>query len=238
MLGVRLREHHELDVGGIAFHRREVASPGSRSRRRTGPAPTHGWPRPAPRDRAPARRCAAVAPSPSRTIARPRARSNNAVSVMRSNSGVESFCSCPRVGAPGVATRPDDAALDPSHRFEATYMRDVGGLARPGRDGAETRHDDDLDAGHLCGVALARPIGEQARQQLALARIELTLDIDEVDETRADRADAGLDRIRARGAVWRCGNRKLRGRREARSFEAANYQGLAPHFQTPSRRHP
>ena len=40
---------------------------------------------------------------------------------------------------------PDDAAFDATHGIEAAHVRDVGGLARPGRDGAEARHDRDLE---------------------------------------------------------------------------------------------
>ena len=133
--------------------------------------------------------------------------------------------------------RPDDAALDAAHGVEPADVRDVGGLARPGRDGAEARHDDDLGAGCRCdaaGAGFARAVGQQALEQRAFTRVEIALEIDEVDEARRDGADAGLRWLRARGAVWRCGNRKLRGRRGARSLEGANCtdQGLdVPHFR-------
>ena len=86
MLGVRLREHHQLDIGRIAAEACRSCSRGSRSRPPTAPGPETRWPRPArPRPRA---RSGIDVQRPRRLVgeqARPRRRSRRrAASVMRS----------------------------------------------------------------------------------------------------------------------------------------------------------
>ena len=236
MLGVRLREHHELDVGGIALQRREVlhqvvdlvvrerqAEFGVGLDQRIAAA----------RQRHGAQR--------TRRLVREQPRGLGALEQHGLGHAIEQRrrerAQLLRESAPGVGDqRPHDAALDAAHRFEAAHVRDVGGLARPGRDGAETRHHDDLGARTVRSAAgLARTVGQQALEQRAFARVEVTLEIDEVDEARADGADARDAASRARGAAWRYGNRRLRGRREARSLEGANCTEWARASRPPMR---
>ena len=77
---------------------------------------------------------------------------------------------------------------------ETAHLRNVGGLARPRRDGAKARHDHDLGGG-FAGASLrvfARSVGQQALEQRGFARIEIALEVDEVHEAGADGADAGM----------------------------------------------
>ena len=89
-----------------------------------------------------------------------------------------------------------DATLDAPHRRETADLCDVGGLARPGRDGAGARYDPQGDAlaarsARLSGARLARPIGQQRIEAHALLGGEVAVEVDEVDECRLERRDAG-----------------------------------------------
>ena len=79
-------------------------------------------------------------------------------------------------------------------------MRNVGGLARPGRDRAEARHHRDLERRLLAHFRallrrrfLARTVSQQSLEQREFTRVERALDIGEVDEARRDGADTGMD---------------------------------------------
>jgi len=64
-------------------------------------------------------------------------------------------------------------------------FRDVGGLGRPGGEGAEARHHEVQPAfGHRRWFA----VGEQPLKQRALACAERRFELDEVPKFRAERA--------------------------------------------------
>ena len=139
MLGVGLREHHELDVGRIAAEARESWRTGNRSRRRPAPARGARWP---PRARH-ARRARATWPSGAGRRRReqhrpPRRSCASTPSVMRS-------CSSAPSAASGAPTRPSKRCWMPRSmrrtKVEPADRGDVGRLARPGRDRARPRHD-------------------------------------------------------------------------------------------------
>ena len=140
---VRLREHHQLDVGRIARRAARRRRAGSRSRRRRARGRAPRWPRRA-------RRCAA-APSTTRPSGRgacvreQRGRASDrvehSVSVMRSYSGARA----PR--APSRAS--GRVRLRSARRMPRSMRRTAASpqtcamsvaLRRPRRDGARTRH--------------------------------------------------------------------------------------------------
>ncbi len=74
-----------------------------------------------------------------------------------------------------------DAALQALDLGQATVAGDIAGLARPGRDGAETRNgQEQLAAGFLHSDA--RAVLEQARQHLLFIGVEYAGDIGEMRE--------------------------------------------------------
>ena len=95
VLAVRLREHHQLDVGRVAAQRAVARRPGSRSRRATAPGPAsrsraRATARPPARQR---RRAPAGAAPRARTASRRRRRASSTDSVMRSWSARRSAAS-------------------------------------------------------------------------------------------------------------------------------------------------
>ena len=145
VLGVRLREHHELDVGGIALRAPRSSSPGSRSRRPTARGRARCSRPPAHRGR----RASDTVRSGAWLRADEQPRRLGAVEQRGLGHAVEQrrrqrAQSRRATAASRGSMRPDDAALDAAHGVESAHVRDVGGLARPGRNGAEARHDDDL----------------------------------------------------------------------------------------------
>ena len=75
-----------------------------------------------------------------------------AASVMRSYSAGAIARSCSGATAAG-AHFVRNTALDALDRIETANVRDVGGFARPGRDGARPRNDDDRMLGVRRGAA-------------------------------------------------------------------------------------
>ena len=101
-----------------------------------------------------------------------------------------------RVSAAGARNAIGDAALDALDRIETADVRDVGRLARPGRDRAGTRDDDDraFAALALSAAALARRAGRRSaarRGRAARRRRSRALRLHEVDEARGERFDCG-----------------------------------------------
>ena len=129
--------------------------------------------------------------------------------------------------------RPHDAALDAAHGVQPAHLRDVGGLARPGRDRAEARHDDDFGArpASRCTRGFARSIGQQALEQRAFARIEVALEIDEMDVARADGAQAGLQLFEGRAQFGDAEIGDCGGAWELDHWRARIVMGLASHFR-------
>ena len=174
VLGVRLREHHELDVGGIALAAPRSSSPGSRSRRRTARARARCWPLPAHRVRcasdtvrsgrgrfAREQSCgvggARAAPSRScdRTAAR---RARAALRATAAPAAFERVQTMPR-SMRRTASRPHTCAM-------SVALLDQGEMV-PKRGTT-----DDLRALHATArrAILARTVGQQAFEQRAFAR--------------------------------------------------------------------
>ena len=74
-----------------------------------------------------------------------------------------------------------DAALDTSHDIEAAYVSDVRGLARPGRNGAEPGHDDQRLAARLFRRA-RRAVAQQRCEYAGLFGSRLDLGVHDVQE--------------------------------------------------------
>ena len=92
---------------------------------------------------------------------------------------------CQRLGRSNAVF---DAALDPAHRIQAAHMGDVGGLAGPRGDGARTRQHP--EAGRLgehalaCDRRLARTILQKAVETDHLVAAEFARDIHEMQPAR------------------------------------------------------
>ena len=254
VLGVRLREHHELDVGGIALQRREVlhqvvdlvvrkrqaqfgvgrhqrlAAARQRHRAQRARGLVHEQPR----------RLGACRTARSRSCGRTAAQPARAVPRGDSARGVTNVQAMPR-SMRRTASRPHTWAM-------SVALLDHGEMV-PKRG---TTMISAAPSARACTRGVARPIGQQPFEQCAFARVEIALEIDEVNEARADGADARDAASRGPGAAWRCGNRRLRGRRKARSFEAANcnaedgagtairhyFSGTSATMETPPKRRP
>ena len=73
---------------------------------------------------------------------------------------------------------------------QAAIVRDIGGLAGPGRNSAGPRHDIEsltVDAGGLH----QRAIGQQVTECLQLVFVEIASAVDEVNKTTAEPVDRG-----------------------------------------------
>ncbi len=86
----------------------------------------------------------------------------------------------------------DRAALDAPHRRKSAVARDVGGLRRPGRDGAEPRHDQENAAVEVLPERRAAVV-EQRAQGAGLVRLEPALELDEIAVFGAQRAQIRVD---------------------------------------------
>ena len=85
----------------------------------------------------------------------------------------------------------DDAALDARHGIEAAIARDVGRLRRPRRDGAGPRHDEHRHSGLRCRLVV-RTVGEEPVEHAALGRRQRAVNEDEMPVQRGDAEDAVL----------------------------------------------
>ncbi len=192
VLGVRLREHHELHVRGIALQRREVGHQVVDLVVREREAEIHV--RFDQRIAAGGQRYLAQG---TRGLVREQARGLAASQQHRLRHTVEQRRRERAQLVRGKLLRrgqgPHDATLDAQHRIQAADMRNVGRLARPGGNRAETRHHDELLSGRRTGIGVfARPVGQQPLQQRLFAGIESAGGVDEMNETRADGAKSGL----------------------------------------------
>ncbi len=146
MLGVRLREHHELDVGRIAAQRAkarvEVLDLVGRQRETEFDVGRFERARPSPRS-------GMVVSGRGATCANSRAASatsSNTASIIRSCKSGSSAARSPATSGCAVASRHaiHDAALDARDRRQPAVARDVGRLRRPGRDRARARNDEQI----------------------------------------------------------------------------------------------
>ncbi len=188
VLGVRLREHHQLHVGGIALERavggekvvdlvgseRETEALVGLDERLTA----------ALRQRDGAQRTRRVMiEEPLRVLDARHPRFDHTVVEHGRQRGelrrLERLCGSYSIG---------DAALDAANRSEAAHVRDIGGLARPRRNRARARHDQDQLAGFIARFEV-RAVGEQARESRMLRGLEPALGVDDVHPARGDAAD-------------------------------------------------
>ena len=149
MLGVRLREHHELDVGRVAAKRAEarveVVDLVGRERQAELAFARSSAARPSASSGIDRRAAAARSARTARATSR---RSSNTVSVMRSWISGSSAARSPspaarRRASPTWYTTPRSMRFD---RGEPAVVRDVGRLRRPRRDRAGPRNDDQRGA--------------------------------------------------------------------------------------------
>ena len=191
VFGVRLGEHHQLDVGRVAAKGGEVVDEvvdlvgGEREAERDVGGGERGGRLGAERDRA---------QRSGRTGGR-----EDDVGVgdrdhrLRHPVG-EGVIERDGIGDP-AARAPRRAALDAADRGQARGVRDVGRLRRPRRDRAQPRHHQPHLPG-VGGVALAgtaaRAVGEQAIEECALVVGQLPIDRDDMEEAGRERGDPGV----------------------------------------------
>ena len=208
MLGVRLREHHELDVARVAAEGAERSQQvvdlvgGEREselgvgaqQRLASRGERHAAQRP--------RRLARE--QRLRLVGRAQHGLGHAVVQQRCRSSQRRRSERPRMAQPVL-----DAALDAAHRVEPADLRDVGGLAGPRRDGPGARHDPERgalagadadgtapDASRVTGRVIGRiprPVGQQRVEARALVGRQVAPEVDEVDERRGQAVDVGRD---------------------------------------------
>ncbi len=210
---VRLREHHELDIGRIALHRavriEQVVDLVGRQRQAECAIRVVERATPLRADRHAAHRLARQVAEQQRRIGIDREHAfGHAIVQQRSQSlpgaGIE------RAGTEQSALAFHEkprAAFNAQHRLEPAVVRDVGGLAGPRRDRAEARHHQP----GCCGLRRRgerRAVLQQSVEPCALARVERALQVHEVHMLAVHRADARLDRLKAREQLARAKCRK------------------------------
>jgi hypothetical protein len=197
VLAVGLREHHQLDVGGVAPQRVErLLEVADLVRREGEPELLVRGGEPASIDRAQRPRLAVREQRLGLRLAREHALGHAVV-----QGGVER-----RGRIEAALERPAHPTLDPHHPVEPAGVRDVGRLARPRRDRAEPRHDPARVRPE--GLLRAeRAVREQPLQHDALLARERPPELHEVDETCA-----GSGEGRVRHAERREAPRQARGR--------------------------
>jgi hypothetical protein len=239
MLRVRLREHHQLDVGRVALQPREVRREvidlvvGEREaetlvRRDESSA--------IPRDRSQRPRLL-VHEEPSSIVEREDRSFGHAV-VQRRRDRAELLLR--QLAASAHFVR--NSALDALDRIQSTDVCDVSGLAGPGREGARPRNDDDQALGRerrrSAIVWGPRAIGEQRGQDAPLLGAEVATRLHKMDEACAE----GLDCVpagRHRGEKSRCSEvGECRGARQYQHLGASSNRGRmiakrAPYFLSP-----
>ncbi len=185
VLAVRLREHHELDVGRVATERRERALEVLDLVRR---------------EREPHLRVRGLERGAVAADRRHRPRIlllEELLDLADVDQDRLGHAIVDR-GAEGLLVvdlaehGPRDAALDAPHALEAARAADVGGLGRPRRDRAEARHDEaaaGLERLLVVAAAGARPVREQRVELAALVARERLFEIDDVEELRVERPD-------------------------------------------------
>ena len=202
VLAVGLREHHQLDVAGVAAERAERAGQvldlvtverqpefGVRLDQRGAAAAQH----------VDVHQCSGgAAVEQVRGVARlPHHALGHA--VVQQACGVLQNGVVERLGGTEQAAFEAQPvvrdALDATD-LEAAVARDVGRLGRPRRHRAQTRRDDDQRALVVTGVRLT--VTEQRLQRVGLLRRERLFGADPVHIACIDRGDAGADRLQAR----------------------------------------
>ena len=190
VLGVRLREHHQLHVGGVATQPREARGQVVHLVRAQGQAHLAvgtgqgfnlaGHTAQGPRSLA--------HKQPLGVVQVQQHRLGHAI-VQRRAQRAQAGLIQHRLRLEVIF----DPALDAAHRAQAADMGDVGGLARPRRGRARTgHHQQQLAWQHGVGL-IARPIGQQPPQHLQFALAQWPGHIDQVREAGPHGADARLN---------------------------------------------
>ena len=117
--------------------------------------------------------CARRAARPNETDLGLERNPTHADSVMRSCSRVASACSSSAVERRGGLDEKHRAAFHPPDRIQAADMRDVGGLARPGRFGADARRDQNSLPLHRAPPEPRRRAAKPVSQELSESTAEL-----------------------------------------------------------------
>ncbi len=192
MLGIRLREHHELDVGGIPPQPLEAVQQVVNLIRRQGEpeltvGPFQGGSPGFERDAA----------QRSRPGMREKSLSLRGIEQDRLSHPIEQRRRKRQQPFAPERLRGQhpihEAALDPPHPVEAADPCDISGFARPGRDGSRAWHDEEL----FPFIVLQRgfdpgPVSQQSLKNGEIGRRERTIDIDEVHEARVQPRDGRL----------------------------------------------
>ena len=190
VLAVRLREHHQLDVGRVAAEAGEGGAEVVDLVRREGESA---------RAVGLLERCAPAAEDvhgdqrPRRTLLEQPRRIVEPAEHALHHAVVQFGGHC------GALTRRDagryvdvirDAALDPPHSGESGVADDIGGLAGPGGEGAWAWHDQEQFAVFV-GCRASGSVLEQPFENGQRLGIEWCLDVDEVHEPGPEAANAG-----------------------------------------------
>ncbi|MNH34723.1 hypothetical protein D3C76_1362320 [compost metagenome] len=83
-----------------------------------------------------------------------------------------------------------DTAFQALDVLQAAVMGDVAGLARPGRDGAEARQDQEQATARLL-YRYARAVLEQAREHLLLVGSQIAVNLGEMSEFSVQTTNSG-----------------------------------------------
>ncbi len=94
----------------------------------------------------------------------------------------------PLLLGPGAVDGPDHPSLDPGDPRHLAGAHDLGGLAGPGRDRARARGDQHVHPRQVPGRGLVA-VGEQGRQDALRVGVDLAVHLDEVDPGRPQAAD-------------------------------------------------
>ncbi len=218
VLGVRLREHHQLDVGRIASHppeaRGEIIDLVRRQRE------SEGGIRP-PDRRGTLREKRNRGERPGREVREQRLRVREArqhrlghpvVQQRQQSVALRRGKRCPAARCHLIS----HAAFDAHDRRKAAVLRDVGRLRRPRGNGPRTR-DDDEQLATVDGNGIARAISEQALERRLLGGRELRARLRRNASNRPRRKPrrGPVGTPRARHRAWRRGTATARVARAA-----------------------
>ena len=208
VLAVGLREHHQLDVARVAPERREGVDAGSRSRRRTAPGRTaalaccqRGAAAAQHVDMLPSAGAGCSSNRCARGVAleRPRSRSCGRAAARRQRRSSSPSSGLAPPSSAALQRQPVlGDALDAVHG-EPAVVRDVGGLASPGRHGAQARRRR-RPARRRRGAVERLAVAQQRREPVALgARPAARRSRPSARSARAIAVDAcRCDRLQAR----------------------------------------
>ena len=191
MLGVRLREHHQLDVGRVAGDAlellREVFDLVLRQRESHVPVRPFQRCQPAAEDiHRGERPRLEVLEQAGGLIEGSQHRFGHPVVHQRDESRSLARGKCPPVSGHDEI---GDAALDALDRLESAVPRDVGRLGRPGGNGADARHDQQQFAA-CCTCRVGRAIGQDALEAPRLRVRKDARELDEMPELGVNSSDA------------------------------------------------